>query len=254
MREARSWDVRVVPHVGDLLAREIIAHLSEGGTLFASGGSTGPALLSAMTDDHAFLSHLRTLMLAQVDERVVGSRSADSNWHVFQSVFLGPLEGRGDGPLGVLPIMTPADDHRMDQLDDDLLASIAERYEAEISERLPDSLIHLGIGPDGHIASLFPDSRALDVLDRDVTWNVDPSGLNRHPRITLTYRAIARAPRRVLCVQGAAKAAIIASLLEGASMPAQDLPLEHTVLIIDEEAASIARQRGLLSQEDHAAH
>ncbi|MGC8480026.1 MAG: 6-phosphogluconolactonase [Acidimicrobiales bacterium] len=254
MRVAGSWEVRVVPHVGDLLAREIIAHLSEGGTLFASGGSTGPALLGAMTDDQEFLSHLRTVMLAQVDERVVASRSEDSNWHVFQTVFLGPLAGRGDGPLGVLPILTPADDHRMDQLNDEVLASIAARYEAEIADHLPNSLIHLGIGPDGHIASLFPDSRALDVLDRDVTWNIDPSGLNRHPRITLTYRAISRAPRRVLCVQGASKAAIVASLLEGAPMPAQDLPRERTVLIIDEEAASIARQRGLLSQEDHAAH
>jgi 6-phosphogluconolactonase/glucosamine-6-phosphate isomerase/deaminase len=254
MTDTRAWDVRVVPSVGDLLAREILDHVAEGGTLFASGGSTGPALLSTMTHDRAFRAHLRTITLAQVDERVVPSGSEDSNWHVFQRVFLDPLTPTGDLPSECLPILTPTDEEHIDHLDDKVLESIANRYESKVARHLSTGLVHLGIGPDGHIASLFPNSRALDVLDRDVTWNFDPSGLNRHPRITLTYRAIARARRRLLCVQGASKAAIIASLLEGAPMPAQDLARENTVLIIDTEAASIARVRGLLSQEDHATH
>ena len=67
-------------------------------------------------------------------------------------------------------------------------------------------VVHLGMGADGHTASLFPASPALDADPGQlVSFNEDPSGRNKHPRMTLTYAGIARARLVIFTVAGEAK-------------------------------------------------
>lgn len=99
-------------------------------------------------------------------------------------------------------------------------------------------LIQLGLGPDGHTASLFPNSAALEApSDVLVARNEDPSGNNRHPRLTLTYGAISRAGLVVMTAFGAAKHDILVALHEGEDLPAAKVVAQNLVLLVDRDAA-----------------
>ncbi len=115
----------------------------------------------------------------------------------------------------------------------------AAAYQHEI-EALPDfGLVHLGLGPDGHTASLFPQSTALDVDDPGlyVVANSDPLGNNPHDRITLTLAGIARARLVVFTVTGAAKHEPLARILAGEDLPAGRVEAPDIRWLVDAEAA-----------------
>ena len=101
-------------------------------------------------------------------------------------------------------------------------AAAAEAYEAELggvlprgrSGRLEPGLVLLGVGTDGHTASLFPGSSALMETTRDyVTTFVEGIGW----RLTATRGLLSRARRTLFLVTGAAKAAVVADVLDGSS-------------------------------------
>src|ERR671933_188081 len=76
--------------------------------------------------------------------------------------------------------------------------------------------LDLGLGPDGHTASLFPGSPALDAdPGRLVVMNTDPSGHNPYERMTLTYSGIARARLVVFTVSGEEKRDAFAAVRRG---------------------------------------
>ena len=80
-------------------------------------------------------------------------------------------------------------------------------YQLRLGELGRLDVIHLGLGADGHTASLFPGSPGLDAdPGRLVVMNEDPSGRNPHPRMTLTFAGIARARLVLVTVVGRGEA------------------------------------------------
>lgn len=114
----------------------------------------------------------------------------------------------------------------------------ADSYQLRIGELGRFDLVHLGLGPDGHTASLFPQSAALDAdPGRLVVINDDPLGHNPHPRMTLTFSGIARARLVVVAVEGAAKAEAFARVRAGdPTAPASHLDAESIVWLVDRAA------------------
>jgi 6-phosphogluconolactonase len=113
-----------------------------------------------------------------------------------------------------------------------------DAYQLRIGQIGHLDVIHLGMGPDGHTASLFPDSPALDADPGQlVALNEDPSGRNVHPRMTLTYAGIARARLVVFTVAGPDKRDIVAQLLAGVDLPAARVRADRVVWLVDTAAA-----------------
>jgi 6-phosphogluconolactonase len=98
-------------------------------------------------------------------------------------------------------------------------------------------LVQLGLGTDGHTASLVPDDAALAVVDRDVTT----TGLYQATRrMTLTLPVLNRARERLWLVTGATKAPALADLMDGSgSAPASRIRREETRVLADRAATAI---------------
>ena len=152
----------------------------------------------------AYASHARRLgkYVYLGDERCVPPDDPDSNHRMIATTLLdrvGPV--RGDHPMYT---GGPAE-------------AAAGAYQSLVAP-LPDlGLVHLGLGPDGHTASLFPGSPALDDTDPShlVVADRDPNGRNPHDRLTLTYAGIARARHVVVTVAGESEREAFARIASG---------------------------------------
>jgi 6-phosphogluconolactonase len=153
----------------------------------------------------------------QVDERVAPEGDDDRNLtHLRRAL-------SADGVATVRPMPVEADD----------LGSAAATYERSLPERF--DLVHLGIGDDGHTASLLVDDPVLEVRDRDVAVTGPFRGRRR---MTLTYPMLDRARRVVWIVAGRTKASALARLLAGdTSIPAGRVMAVDQVVLADADAA-----------------
>jgi len=114
------------------------------------------------------------------------------------------------------------------------LSSAARDYEAALPERF--DLVHLGLGPDGHTASLVPGDPVLAVDDRRVAMTGE--AYQDHLRMTLTYPALNDARRIIWLVTGPDKRDPLQKLLAGDdSIPAGRVRNEHMLVVADEAAA-----------------
>jgi 6-phosphogluconolactonase len=186
-----------------------------------SGGRTPWAMLSQLAREDL---RWDALHVVQVDERVAPAGDPQRNLtHLRESL------GGGARDVRIHPMPVEGAD----------LPGSAASY-AEALTRLAGSppvldLVHLGLGSDGHTASLLPNDSVLDVVDRDVAVAGPYQG---HLRMTLTYPVIDRARRILWVVTGAEKAPALARLRAGdRSVPAGRVRRDRATVVADRAAA-----------------
>jgi 6-phosphogluconolactonase len=112
-------------------------------------------------------------------------------------------------------------------------------YQQRVAQLGRFDVVHLGLGKDGHTASLFPNSPALDAdPGRLVVMNHDPAGVHPHERMTLTFSGIARGRLVVVTVSGEEKADALAAVYRGDDVPASRVEGEKLIWLADRAAAS----------------
>jgi 6-phosphogluconolactonase len=117
------------------------------------------------------------------------------------------------------------------------LEAAASEYERSLPEQL--DCVHLGLGPDGHTASLVPGDSVLEVRDRHVA--LTETAYQGHRRMTLTYPALEEARRIVWLVTGPDKRDALARLLTADPLiPAGRVENPSMVVVADEAAAGPA--------------
>jgi 6-phosphogluconolactonase len=111
----------------------------------------------------------------------------------------------------------------------------ADAYDAMVRELGHIDVNHLGLGEDGHTASLFPGSPALDVTDRYVVATGDD--LHPHPRVTLTYPGIALSRLAIVTVEGESKREAWQRVQRGDDVPAARIRAERVLWLVGRELA-----------------
>ena len=111
----------------------------------------------------------------------------------------------------------------------------AGAYDAIVRAAAPLGLVHLGLGPDGHTASLFPGTAVLEEHERWVVTNED--ALHPHPRLTFTFPAIAASQLVVFTVAGEEKRDAFAKIRAGDDLPAGRVTAPEVIWLVDPAAA-----------------
>jgi len=189
-----------------------------------SGGHTPWQMLRALADEQVPWAGVHVV---QVDERVAPAGDPDRNLtHLRESL------------LARCPLR-PEQVHAMPVESADLDAA-GRRYALTLRQIAGSpavlDLAHLGLGPDGHTASLVPGDPVLDVTDADVALTGVYQGRRR---MTLTYPVLNRARRIVWLITGREKAEMLARLCRGdRSIPAGRIDQDQALVLADHEAAA----------------
>ena len=186
-----------------------------------SGGHTPWLMLGALTAQDV---PWHSVYVLQVDERVAPAGHKDRNFTPQSEILQGVL--RPEQLLG-MPVESPD------------LEAAAIQYAASLRKIAGSpavlDLVHLGLGPDGHTASLVPGDRALDVNDADVAVTGIYQGRRR---MTLTYPVLNRSRRILWLVTGDEKLGMLARLRSGdVSIPAGRVRRDRAVVFVDQTAA-----------------
>lgn len=189
-------------------------------SLSLSGGDTARRCYERLAEDAGSQIDWWKIDLYWSDERCVPMDHEDSNYRLVREALL--------ERVGAMNANYPM---RCDEGPD--------AYQLRIGELGRFDVVHLGLGHDGHTASLFPGSPALDAdPGRLVTTNTDPTGRNPHDRMTLTFAGIARARLVIVTVSGKEKAPAFARVREGdEACPATNIRADRIVWIADHAAA-----------------
>jgi 6-phosphogluconolactonase len=206
----------------DLLAERFACRAGERFTVVLSGGPTARACYERAAELPLDWSLVDAYM---GDERMVPPGDPDANQGMVREVLVDRVG------CTFTPMPTDGDP-----------AACAARYQRVVADVLAGpgfDLVHLGLGPDGHTASLFAGASTLDATpDELVAATADPGGRNPHPRLTLTLPAIDRARLAVFTVAGEAKRDAVARLRAGEDLPAARVHAKEVRWLIDKDAWS----------------
>jgi 6-phosphogluconolactonase len=156
------------------------------------------------------------------DERCVPADHPDSNFKMANEAVLSKVEARVHSMVGC-----------------DANAYIRELGAVFGPNEVPQfDFLFMGLGEDGHTASLFPGKPALEVTDRWVVNVPEPGMPPPHPRITLTLPVFDAARLALFLVSGASKRDALRKLMAGAeSIPAAGVHSERVIVLADPAAA-----------------
>ena len=200
--------------VGALVAERARRDLTNGSQFSVALSKVPPGLVDGLV---AGKPPWAAVGVYQVDERVAPAGSPDRNL----TAILAALPPDAVDALRPMPVEAPD------------LEDAARLYESELPN--PVDLVHLGLGPDGHTASLLLGDPVLDVRDRLVAVTEEHQGFRR---MTLTYPALDAAGELVWLVTGEEKRTVLARLLDGdESIPAARIANPRQLVVADEAAA-----------------
>lgn len=188
-----------------------------------SGGRTPWLMLRALANEEVPWPRVHVV---QVDERLAPEGNPDRNLTQLRESLL------SHAPL-------PPDQIHAMPVEDSNPEAAAESY-ARMLESIAGSpprldLVHLGLGPDGHTASLIPNDPVLDITTKDVALT---GVYQNRRRMTLTFPVLNRARRVLWLVTGKEKEPMLARLLEGdPSIPAGRISRNNALVLADRDAA-----------------
>ena len=220
-------EASVAREAATMIAAEARAAIAARGVfvMAVSGGRTPWVMLRELASEDV---PWNAVHVVQVDERVAPAGDPERNLTHLQESLLGQTSLQPE-QIHAMPVEVSA------------LDAAAARYATtlhEISGSPPVlDLVHLGLGPDGHTASLVPGDPVLNVADADVALTASYQGRRR---MTLTYPVLNRSRRVLWLVTGRDKAEMVGRLFAGdASIPAGRVNSDHAVVLVDREAAEV---------------
>ena len=248
----KSFDLRVnddfMTEFAAVLDEQLAGAPDRPGSLFLTGGSQAHAVYPHLAGMLGSPSRAGTRLYLG-DERVVAIGHPDSNTSLVSGLT------QGDPANGGLEIATPAKYFTPALTDPSpglssqavpdltavqrrLLSDVLDNYGALIEPSPRPRIVHLGLGPDGHIASIFPQLTDLGLSRNTCQVSWDLSGLNHHLRISLTMSFINDSEAVVLGFAGTQKGALLRRILESpSSYPAGLLEPQKLVILVDRDAA-----------------
>lgn len=207
------------------IAEEAVAAVAARDTfvMAVSGGHTPWIMMRALWKEDL---PWKNIHIVQVDERVAPAGNPDRNLTHLRETLL------NNSPI------RPEQIHAM-PVESQNLEEAAKQYDSvlrQIAGSPPTlDLVHLGLGPDGHTASLVPGDPVLNVTDADVALTGIYQGRRR---MTLTYPVINRARKILWLVTGSEKVGMLVRLQKGdASIPAGRVRQDRAVIFADRAAA-----------------
>ncbi|MBV8949229.1 MAG: 6-phosphogluconolactonase [Actinobacteria bacterium] len=208
-------ELRVVDHVPQAFAA-LVAHEAPR-SIALSGGDTARECYEL-------------LAVADVDWGAVEVFWSDERWVPLSD----PDSNEGMARHAFLDTVAPREIHSMRDAGS-TPEEAATAYDKLLAGVPPVAFVHLGLGPDGHTASLFPGTSAVDVEDRLVITNGDD--LHPHERITFTFPGIAHSELVVVTVAGAGKRDALRRIRAGEDLPGARIRAPRVLWLADPAAA-----------------
>jgi 6-phosphogluconolactonase len=210
----------VASEVADRMAAAIVGAVAErtAAAVAFSGGATPGPMLRALSQQALPWDAVQVF---QVDERLAPDGHPDRNAIMLRAELL--------DHIAALPHLMPVTAEDVQQAAGDYAGLLAD-----LAGGVLDA-VHLGLGPDGHTASLVPGDPVLRVDDRDVAVTGEYQGRRR---MTLTYPALDRARLLVWEVVGEDKAEAVRALVDRGDVPAGEVSQARAVLVADSAAGA----------------